>query len=137
MISGEGIVKLIDLGSALRQTDWDNDMEIVGSPKYMSPDQFRGNSLDFSSDIYNIGIMFYEMLSGKLPYRANTIADVAEKHMTKDFIPLSTFLPDADKNICIIVDRMLQAEKAERFSSMKEFKYEIKKVAKKIIRVRI
>ncbi len=132
MVEKNGIVKLIDLGSVLKQTDWDNDMEIVGSPKYMSPDQFIGNSLDFNSDIYNIGIMFYEMLSGKLPYKANTIAAVVEKHMIKEFIPLGTILPDTDKNICIIVDRMLQLGQAERFSSMEEFKYEIKKAAKKI-----
>ena len=125
MITKDGTIKLIDLGSVVKQTDWDNDMELVGSPSYMSPDQFRGISLDFSSDIYNIGIMFYEMLSGKLPYKA-------EKHITKEFIPLSTILPDADKNICTILDRMLQSGKAERFGSIEEFKYEIKKTASKL-----
>ena len=127
-----GIIKRIDLGSVVKQTDWDNGMEIIGSPNYISPDQFRGNSLDFSSDIYNIGIMFYEMLSGKLPYKATTISAIAEKHIKKELIPLSTFLPVTDKNMCILVDRMLQTEKVEKFNSIEEFKYEIKKASKNL-----
>lgn len=134
MISKDGTIKLIDLGSVVKQTDWASGMEIVGSPNYMSPDQFKGNSLDFYSDIYNIGIMFYEMLSGTLPYKATTIAGIAKKHIAKEFIPLGAILPDIDKNICIIIDRMLQSGEAEKFSSMEEFKYEIQKAANSVAR---
>jgi len=134
MVVKDNTIKLIDLGTVVKQTDWNNDMEIVGSPNYMSPDQFIGTSLDFSSDIYNIGIMFYEMLSGELPYKADTITTIAEKHITKEFIPLSTIFPDIDKNICAIVDRMLQLGNAERFGSMEEFRYEIQKLANSVTR---
>lgn len=130
IIEKDGTIKLIDLGSIMKQTDWEDNMEIIGSPNYMSPDQFKGNFLDYSSDIYNIGIMLYEMLSGRLPYKANSISTIAKRHMTKDFIDLTTIFPEMNKNIPVLVNRMLQIEGSKKFSSMEELKLEIKKLEK-------
>ena len=117
MITKNSIIKLIDLESVVKQTDWINSMEIVGSRNYMSPNQFEGNPLDFCSYIYNIGVMFYEMLSDKLPYKVNTICrhSIAQKHMTKEFIPLIDILPARNKSIWILVNRMLRKEKNRKF----------------------
>src|SRR5438552_335171 len=80
-VAGEkDVVKLVDFGIAARTESADRAKEqkltqqgmVLGTPPYMSPEQFTGKALDLRSDVYSLGIMTYEMLTGQLPFQADT-----------------------------------------------------------------
>ena len=63
---------------------------MLGTPPYMSPEQFTGKPIDARSDIYSLGVMAYEMLTGKLPFEADTAWEWATQHMTQPPIPIES-----------------------------------------------
>jgi serine/threonine protein kinase len=83
MLREDGSVALIDFGLAkrmrLRQEITDSG-EIFGTPYYMSPEQGRGNEVDARSDIYSLGVIFYEMLTGEKPYLGSNAMSIIYKH---------------------------------------------------------
>src|SRR6185369_10381989 len=89
-------VKVLDFGIAARTESADAQKEqkltqqgmVLGTPPYMSPEQFTGKALDSRSDIYSLGVMAYEMLTGKLPFEADTPWQWATQHMTAAPKPL-------------------------------------------------
>lgn len=87
MLTQHGIIKLMDFGIAkIRQN---NSMTqtgmFMGSPSYMSPEQVRGRDIDHRSDIYSLGILFYELVTGKLPFSGQSTADVAMKILSGQY----------------------------------------------------
>lgn len=110
---------LIDFGLA-KQAHFKAELtgtgEIFGTPYYMSPEQGHGEPLDVRSDIYSLGVVFYEMLTGQKPYEAKTAMSVILKH-TRDPIPrlpehLAVFQP--------AIDRMLAKRPGQRFQTVAE-----------------
>jgi serine/threonine protein kinase len=106
-----GIAKKIDNNVGLTQTGM-----IVGSPAYGSPEQIQGLELDLRTDIYSVGVLFLELLTGKNPFRADSFINTAMKHMQLDIPRLSgsaeIFQPALDK--------MLAKKPKERFASMEQ-----------------
>jgi serine/threonine-protein kinase len=84
---------------------------IIGTPAYMSPEQVRGETVDGRSDIYSLGIMVYEMLSGVLPFDGDSQASILVQHITQPPPPL----PNASRELQAVVDRALAKSPAERF----------------------
>ncbi|MBR2426329.1 MAG: serine/threonine protein kinase [Lentisphaeria bacterium] len=125
MLTEKGIVKLTDLGLAMQQREWAEDMEISGSPSYMSPEQFAGEKLDTRSDIYSLGITLYQMLSGKLPFAADTVTGVAQQHFEEEAVPLDKINPAIPSNVVKLVEKMMEKEAEDRFSNMEELLKEI------------
>lgn len=125
MLTEKGIVKLTDLGLAMQQREWAEDMEISGSPSYMSPEQFAGEKLDTRSDIYSLGITLYQMLSGKLPFAADTVTGVAQQHFEDEAVPLDKINPAIPSNVVKLVEKMMEKEAEDRFSNMEELLKEI------------
>ena len=123
-------VEVLDFGIAKRSSEHDpNEAKltqqgmVLGTPPYMSPEQFTGQPVDLRSDIYALGVMTYEMLVGKYPFEANTAWEWASKHMTEAPRPIETQalgsnVPDRMRNA---ITRALAKNKEERFSSVKEF----------------
>jgi serine/threonine-protein kinase len=82
MLLRDGTLKVADFGiAALENEVFENNGQTIGSIHYIAPEQARGNSPDARSDIYSLGVVMYEMLTGKLPYTGNTLAEIAVKHM--------------------------------------------------------
>src|SRR5579871_6362703 len=88
-------VKVLDFGIAKRSREEDKDEQkltqqgmVLGTPPYMSPEQFTGKPIDSRSDIYSLAVMGYEMLTGKLPFKADTAWEWATQHMTQNPIPI-------------------------------------------------
>jgi eukaryotic-like serine/threonine-protein kinase len=83
-------VKLIDFGLAklLAEAGVGHTVTVVGTPHYMSPEQCMGEPLDARSDVYSLGAMFYEMLSGEQPFAAETLSGIVKKHLYEEAPPL-------------------------------------------------
>jgi serine/threonine-protein kinase len=97
----QDFVKVLDFGIAARTESADAAREqkltqqgtVLGTPPYMSPEQFTGKALDRRSDIYSLGVMAYEMLTGKLPFEADTPWQWATQHMTAQPLPFDVVAP--------------------------------------------
>ncbi|MFO0666063.1 MAG: serine/threonine-protein kinase [Polyangiaceae bacterium] len=123
-------VEVLDFGIAKRSSETDpNEAKltqagmVIGTPPYMSPEQFTGQPVTARSDIYSLGIMTYEMLTGKLPFKANTAWEWASQHMTAapesfDFHPQAQLLPSA---LRAAVMRCLEKNPDARFATVTEF----------------
>src|SRR5262249_47597618 len=123
-ISGDGHVKILDFGLASAPTqesvhpDATVTMKtasgmILGTAAYMSPEQARGQVVDFRSDIFSLGSVLYELLSGQRPFLGNTYADLVSSILRQDPAPMpevSKILPALDR----IVRRCLEKSPAER-----------------------
>jgi serine/threonine-protein kinase len=123
-------VKVLDFGIAKRSNEEDKNEQkltqqgmVLGTPPYMSPEQFTGKPIDARSDIYSLGIMAYEMLTGNLPFEADTAWEWATKHMTApprdiDTMPFHERIPPRMKDA---LRRALQKEPQDRFANVREF----------------
>jgi eukaryotic-like serine/threonine-protein kinase len=125
------VVKLLDFGIAARTEAADAEREakltqqgmVLGTPPYMSPEQFTGKPLDKRSDIYSLAVMAYEMLTGKLPFEATTPWQWATEHMTSQPRPfetmaVSTSIPKPMRDAIL---RGLAKDREERFDSVTAF----------------
>jgi tRNA A-37 threonylcarbamoyl transferase component Bud32 len=123
-------VKVLDFGIAKRSKEEDKDEQkltqqgmVLGTPPYMSPEQFTGRPIDSRSDIYSLAVMAYEMLSGKLPFKADTAWEWATQHMTQPPIPIES-LPEASRTtgaMRFALRKALAKSPDERFQTVKEF----------------
>ena len=125
MITEDGIVKLTDLGLAINQSEWREGMEISGSPSYMSPEQFCGEKLDTRSDIYSLGVTLYQMLSGRLPFCAETIKSVARQHFEENAEALHHLDPNIPPKVDALVHKMMAKHPDDRFQDMEALLNEI------------
>jgi serine/threonine-protein kinase len=123
-------VEVLDFGIAKRSNEHDpNEAKltqqgmVLGTPPYMSPEQFTGQPIDLRTDIYALGVMAYEMLSGRLPWEANTAWEWASKHMTEEPTPLERqpLGPNVPESMRSAIARALSKDKNGRFGSVREF----------------
>jgi serine/threonine protein kinase len=111
-----GIAKLMD-ASGLTASG-----AAVGTPAYMSPEAGRGDPVDERTDIYSLGVMLYEMLSGQLPFDADTPYAVILKHINEPPPPLGQRVPHLPESVEHIVIRALAKDKAQRYQSAAEMR---------------
>lgn len=120
----DGSAVLTDFGIA-RPASGDTQMTqlgmVVGTPKYMSPEQARGQALDARSDIYSLGIVFYETLMGKVPFTGKDSIDIGIKHVKDPVPPLSQNLQALQP----LIDRMLAKNASDRYSRGRELIVEL------------
>ncbi|WP_157994397.1 serine/threonine-protein kinase [Peristeroidobacter agariperforans] len=115
MMRPDGRIVLIDFGLAKHLgTSHTNVGEIRGSPYYISPEQAEGAAVDQRSDIYSLGIMFYEMLTGQRPFKGTSVIGIIQAHRN-DPIPV---LPEPFSRFQRLIDGMLAKEPAERFPTV-------------------
>ncbi len=115
MMRPDGGIVLIDFGLAKHLgTDHTNAGEVRGSPYYISPEQAEGADVDQRSDIYSLGVMFYEMLTGQRPFKGPSVIAIIQAHRN-DPIPV---LPDSLSRFQRLLDGMLAKEPNERFPTV-------------------
>lgn len=122
VVTDEGVVKVTDFGIAKvsNSVTITNTSKIMGSAHYFSPEQARGGFVDNRSDLYSLGIVMYEMATGKVPYDAESPVSVALKHIQEQVIPpikLNSTIPQGLNNIIL---KLVEKEPIKRYQSAKE-----------------
>lgn len=121
MLLKDGMIKVADFGIAsLENTVEENNGETVGSVHYIAPEQARGEAPDARSDIYSLGIVMYEMLTGRLPYVGNSDVEVAVKHMNTDPVTPRDIVPSIPEELERICLKAMNSNIDERYQSASE-----------------
>jgi eukaryotic-like serine/threonine-protein kinase len=110
-----GVARLVGEGTRLTGTGTQ-----IGTPFYMSPEAWQGQPLDARADIWSLGIMLYEMLTGGVPFGGDTLVAVMNKVLTAPLPDLKKLRPDTPPALLKIVRRMLERDKAKRYQSLRE-----------------
>jgi serine/threonine protein kinase/Tfp pilus assembly protein PilF len=129
-ITSDGLVKLLDFGLAkvagqLRVTPTG---QRLGTLAYLSPEQARGDEVDHQTDIWSLGVVMYEMLTGRRPFRGENQA-IVYSILNEDPPPVDDLRPDCPQHLADIVRRCLQKNKESRFSNLSEFIQQLKILA--------
>jgi len=113
---GSDIVKLLDFGIARSMHDsrLTGTGELFGTPQYMAPERITTMDAGPSADLYAMGVIFFEMLTGQLPFEAPDVASFFVKHLKEKPLPLRKLRPDVPESIADLVDRLLAKEPSGR-----------------------
>ena len=114
-----GIAKLRDAGSERGDT---SAGAIVGTPNYLSPEQARGEELDARADLYSVGAVLYELVSGRPPFMAPNPMAVVSAHLTQAPAPLGEVAPGVSAGFASVVHRALEKRPEDRFQSADEMR---------------
>ncbi|MBN2134622.1 MAG: protein kinase [Acidobacteria bacterium] len=128
MITNDGIVKVVDFGLAMVLQEGYQSSEaeqILGTPKYISPEAGTTKLLDLRSDIYSLGATFYHLMAGEPPFHASTPFEYLKKHINEPLIPLKERNPLVPELISDIIYKMMEKNPKDRYQSYKEIKDDI------------
>lgn len=113
-IRPDGQAKIIDFGLACPQGTMDFDM--CGTPFYMSPEQIQGEPVDERTDIYSLGIMLYEMLTGKRPFPEDNLGKLIDLHLKEDAPDPRILIPDMPDELHSVIMKSIRKDPNERFN---------------------
>lgn len=125
LITGSGIVKVSDFGAAHLKHHSTVTGETLGTPSYMAPEQVTSNQTDERTDQYSLGIMAYQMLTGKLPFQDEKTVSIVYKQVRETPLPPVSIRPDLPERIDTMVMQMLEKDPEKRFPSLKEVLMEL------------
>ncbi|MFN2579307.1 MAG: alpha/beta fold hydrolase [Pyrinomonadaceae bacterium] len=137
MLRTDGIVKVLDFGLAMLTEQKDDGLEaatlvktkqgtVMGTAHYMSPEQARGQKMDARTDIFSLGVVLYEMLTGRVPFGGQTMTDVLASILMLEPPSLSQSAPATPEELQRIVHHALRKDKAERYQSAAELLNDLK-----------
>lgn len=148
MLRHDGIVKVLDFGLAKltreRKTIEPDSLAptqnmfhtgfgvVLGTAQYMSPEQARGLEIDPRTDIWSLGCVLYEMVSGKQPFAGPTTMDVMSGILSREPESLLPYLPDGPREFDRIVSRALRKERDERYQTIKDLMLDLKNLKREI-----
>ncbi len=126
MLLDSGQLKLMDFGIAkVHRANATQTGTFMGSPSYMSPEQIRGADVDIRADIYSLSVLFYEIITGVMPYSGQTTAEVINKIIQGQYTSPQTLVPDLPAPLVTIIARGLCNKKEERFRDIQEMASEL------------
>ena len=131
IIQDDGHIKVMDFGIAqiVSEANVTESQYVMGTPTYMSPEQIYGKNVDVRSDIYSLGVLIHNMLTGRAPYDSTMMtAQEIKSHIVKDNMPrMSEYYPYISDKIQFVVDKATQKVPEARYQSCKEMKAAVKK----------
>lgn len=126
LINDEDLLKIVDFGVAAAQRDTDTALTktgyVIGSPKYMAPEQILGKKVDPRSDVYSLGVILYEMLTGIPPYSRGDHMSVMYQHVQGKATPPGEINRDLPPGLSDLVMQAMAVDKTRRFQSMDELR---------------
>jgi serine/threonine protein kinase/Tfp pilus assembly protein PilF len=128
MLSEKGPAKITDFGLAKLETGADitKTVTIMGTVAYMSPEQARGDKVDLRSDIWSLGVLFYEMLTGQLPFGRDTYQAGLYAIMHEDPKPLGSLRSDVPDMLEVVISKSLEKDVSKRYQSLADFIQDLK-----------
>ena len=130
LVNPEGRLKVTDFGIARSGASQMTEVgSIIGTAQYLSPEQARGAPVDQTSDLYSVGVVLYEMLTGQVPFTGDTPLEIAMKHLSEVPKPPSELRPEVPHDLDLIVLRALAKDPAERYQSAEEMDADLARVA--------
>jgi len=125
MVDESGTVKVMDFGIARALSDSSATMTqtqaVVGTAQYLSPEQARGETVDFRSDLYSVGCVLFELLTGRPPFVGDSPVAVAYQHVREEPPAATSLNPDLTPALDSVLRKALAKDKADRFQTGKEF----------------
>jgi len=102
--------------------------EVLGTPHYMSPEQCEGDNVDHRTDIYALGVLMYEMVTGHVPHDADTMMGILTKQMYEDPIPPKVRVPQLSEQLEQLIMRCLEKKPEQRYQTMHEIEHDLRRV---------
>jgi eukaryotic-like serine/threonine-protein kinase len=129
VVDGDGRVKVTDFGIARgASTQMTEAGSIVGTAQYLSPEQARGEAVDARSDLYSLGVVMYELLTGSVPFTGESPVEIAMKHLSATPPPPSERRPGIPEELDLVVMRALAKDPADRYQSAEEMDADLERI---------
>jgi eukaryotic-like serine/threonine-protein kinase len=132
MLSDFGILKLVDLEESHGLT---GTGKIVGTPAYMSPEQIRGREVDGRADMYSLGIVFFEMVTGRKPYNANTPIELSMQHLHDPIPKAKQYVRDLPAEVDQVIAKSIAKNPEDRYPSMTAFAQSLEKLSGTVVSI--
>jgi serine/threonine-protein kinase len=124
LVNDEGLLKIVDFGVAAAASSGDTQLTktgyVIGSPKYMAPEQILGKKVDASADVYSIGVIMYEMSTGVPPYSRGDHMSVMYQHVQGKATQCQEINPDIPDELAAIIGKAMSVDKSKRYQTMEE-----------------
>jgi len=129
LVDGEGRLKVTDFGIARAGVSQMTEAgSIIGTAQYLSPEQAKGAPVDQTSDLYSVGVVLYELLTGVVPFSGDTPVEIAMKHLSTIPEPPSVKRGDVPRDLDLVVMRALAKDPSERYQSAEEMDADLRRV---------
>ncbi|HXG67063.1 MAG TPA: protein kinase [Blastocatellia bacterium] len=147
MVRTDGYVKVVDFGlaklakrqveatraeSKIPATVETGSGVVLGTPSYMSPEQARGLAVDTRTDIWSLGVVLYEMITGRAPFAGATTSDVIVSILEREPAPLAQLSPDTPAELQRVVSKALRKDREERYQDIKEMLVDLKSLKQNV-----
>jgi serine/threonine-protein kinase len=133
LINNEGLLKIVDFGVAAAHREGDTQLTktgyVIGSPKYMAPEQILGRKVDERADIYAIGVIMYEMFTGVPPYARGDHMAVMYQHVQGKARPPQEINPKLPPGLAELITKAMSVDKTKRFQSMDDMRVALERFA--------
>jgi serine/threonine-protein kinase len=131
LLTGSGQAKVTDFGIARALSAPDDDLtqagSVMGTATYFSPEQAQGLPVDPRSDLYSLGVVFYEMVTGRTPFTGDTPLAIAYKHVQDPPPPPTTIIPDLPPGVEAIIMKLLRKRPEERYTSAEDLRADLRR----------
>jgi serine/threonine protein kinase len=121
LLTEDGDIKISDMGAALLLDIEQTQVNNIGSPGYMSPEQLRGEVLTHQTDIYSLGVVMYRLLTGYLPFKGSSLANLCQQILSATPPTLRSLRPDIPPQLERVVLRAMHKDIKERYQDWKDF----------------
>jgi beta-lactam-binding protein with PASTA domain/predicted Ser/Thr protein kinase len=131
VVDSDGRLKVTDFGIARSGASQMTEVgSIIGTAQYLSPEQAKGSPVDQRSDLYSVGIVLYEMLTGKVPFTGDTPLEIAMKHLSEVPVPPSEIRPELPETLDSVVLRALAKDEEDRYQNAEEMDDDLARIAR-------
>src|SRR5918999_2304159 len=132
LIDDDGRLKVTDFGIARAgpASQMTEAGSIIGTAQYLSPEQARGGPIDQRSDLYSVGVVLYELLTGTVPFTGDTPVEIAMKHLSSVPEPPSAKRAEIPRDLDLVVMRALAKDPSERYHSAEEMDADLRRVSR-------